>query len=312
MAVVAQVQIVTRSEERRRSWGAALAAAGLGVIGPSDMSPDALPDVVLTDLPFSAQESDAAAPPAQGGMVYVASASDILPGKYEGTGPFVDLEGPPRVALPADASVREIVLACQLLAPIVRLRRSQRDATERETRWKRLADTDPLTGLMNRRAFTEQLLSFLRSAGGAQSCCLALLDLDRFKPVNDEIGHSAGDALLRQVAERLTAGVRKGDLVCRLGGDEFALALFGAPPDIAGKLVERLRQAVGGEDAEAGYRIAASAGWAMLPIAAETNAAQGTIHSDHQAETLYQQAFEAADANLRAAKSAGRNQTIPC
>jgi diguanylate cyclase (GGDEF)-like protein len=112
-------------------------------------------------------------------------------------------------------------------------------------RWRhqigRLEDAayrDPLTGLANRQVFFDALEQERR--GGAVLYC----DLDRFKPVNDALGHLAGDALLRQVAERLRSHVRSDDLVARLGGDEFAVLLRGASPDQATELTERLTNAL--------------------------------------------------------------------
>lgn len=105
-----------------------------------------------------------------------------------------------------------------------------------------LASHDPLTDLGNRR----QLMSSLRTALGARerqpetNACLLLVDLDRFKSINDSVGHSAGDEVLATVADRILATVRQGDLVVRLGGDEFALLLSGIRPDQVAGLCERL------------------------------------------------------------------------
>lgn len=90
----------------------------------------------------------------------------------------------------------------------------------------RLADTDALTGLMNRRSFTAALGRRLHlAARSGQAGALAYIDLDNFKPINDRLGHPAGDAALRAVAQLLRAEARASDLVARLGGDEFALWL---------------------------------------------------------------------------------------
>lgn len=103
------------------------------------------------------------------------------------------------------------------------------DFTERkraEDALRRQAMYDPLTDLPNRRLFMdrlEQAISFARRAGGSLS--VAFLNLDRFKLVNDTLGHAAGDALLRQVAQRLVGVMRPDDTVARLGGDEFTLIL---------------------------------------------------------------------------------------
>jgi diguanylate cyclase (GGDEF)-like protein len=93
---------------------------------------------------------------------------------------------------------------------------------------EKLAYLDVLTGLPNRRMFNEfagQLLN--QQATGQGYCALLMIDLDRFKHINDSFGHDAGDALLKETAARLVASVRKTDCVARLGGDEFAILLSG-------------------------------------------------------------------------------------
>lgn len=86
-----------------------------------------------------------------------------------------------------------------------------------------LANTDPLTGLPNRRALAERLEQEIERAGPAASFALALLDLDGFKPVNDQYGHACGDLLLCEVADRLRKACGVHALPARLGGDEFAI-----------------------------------------------------------------------------------------
>jgi len=103
------------------------------------------------------------------------------------------------------------------------------DLTEREAvekRLKRLAQYDGLTGLANRRLFTEVLATtVMRARQHGELSALMLLDLDRFKSINDSMGHEAGDELLSQVSSRLEGCFRDDDLVARLGGDEFAIVL---------------------------------------------------------------------------------------
>jgi len=109
--------------------------------------------------------------------------------------------------------------------------------TQQVQRLDEAAHRDALTGLANRKAFFDSL-----NAGG--SGAVLYCDLDRFKPVNDELGHRAGDELLRVVARRIQRCVRSDDIVARLGGDEFAVLCEGATPEQAADLAERIRVAI--------------------------------------------------------------------
>jgi diguanylate cyclase (GGDEF)-like protein len=101
------------------------------------------------------------------------------------------------------------------------------------------ARTDDLTGLRNRRAFVEAVDRRINDRRGSFS--VMLLDLDRFKEVNDSLGHIVGDQLLREVGLRLKARMRQGDVLARLGGDEFAIMLNNTSPEEARVIAERLR-----------------------------------------------------------------------
>lgn len=103
-----------------------------------------------------------------------------------------------------------------------------------------MAVTDQLTGLRNRRYVRRHLDSLLRTEAAA----VLILDIDRFKAINDTYGHNVGDAALREVAERLREQLRAVDVVARYGGEEFLAVLAGAQAQAAMLVAERLREAV--------------------------------------------------------------------
>ena len=114
----------------------------------------------------------------------------------------------------------------------VRIHGAKQDITREKDMWlglRRLAYSDPLTGLANRRAFEMQLSDLRRSLGdGCALGVLAIVDLDNLKPINDRFGHAAGDECLRQLAMRLETSLSDAAIVARIGGDEFALLLCSA------------------------------------------------------------------------------------
>jgi diguanylate cyclase (GGDEF)-like protein/PAS domain S-box-containing protein len=152
------------------------------------------------------------------------------------------------------------------------LRREQRAREQVE----RAASTDPLTGLLNRPAFSARLgeaLSRARASGRAVG--LLFLDLDCFKAVNDRYGHNTGDALLRAVGARLRRAAREGDLVARVGGDEFLLLVPDLDPETAADTAEavaaRARRCFADPFELLGreVRVRASVGLALFPAQAE-------------------------------------------
>jgi diguanylate cyclase (GGDEF)-like protein len=112
---------------------------------------------------------------------------------------------------------------------------------EREEEMARAALRDSLTGLLNRRGFEEAAQKFFPGASSQRRAALLYLDLDRFKPVNDTLGHEAGDELLRRLAGRIRRIVRAGDLAARLGGDEFAILLPGVDRETTVRIAGRLQ-----------------------------------------------------------------------
>ena len=153
------------------------------------------------------------------------------------------------------------------------------------------ANHDHLTGLMNRAAMEEKILDTVHSRPHGHA--LLYMDLDRFKHVNDNAGHAAGDHLLRQIAHVIRRNVRDRDLCARLGGDEFCVLLIDSGMDTAAQTAERIRDQVekfqlvwGGR----AYRVGTSIG-----VAASDSVQDG------------QSLLRLADAACYAAKNQGRN-----
>ncbi|OLN25451.1 GAF domain/GGDEF domain protein [Desulfovibrio sp. DV] len=121
-----------------------------------------------------------------------------------------------------------------------------------EAEIRRLAEIDHLTGLTNRRGFEAGFAKALAQAAVNHSwTSLALIDLDRFKAINDRLGHAAGDVVLVELGRILTREMGPDDLLARIGGDEFCVVMPRTPPEPAAALAERLRRAVAGHDWQA-------------------------------------------------------------
>lgn len=148
------------------------------------------------------------------------------------------------------------------------------------------AQTDPLTGLPNRRGFDARVP---RQAPGA----ILFLDLDHFKKVNDTYGHAIGDDVLCQAAKVISGELRRDDVVARFGGEEFVIWLPGATRDAAWNAGERLRQAIAGSVRVAEQPVTASIGLALC-----------------DAEDRREAVIARADAALYAAKNGGRNRVV--
>jgi diguanylate cyclase (GGDEF)-like protein/PAS domain S-box-containing protein len=125
------------------------------------------------------------------------------------------------------------------------------DARKRaESELRHLADHDPLSGLFNRRRFEQELeLELVHSHSGGSRAALLVLDVDRFKQINDRFGHATGDTVIARLGALLTKRLRSGDVVGRLGGDEFAVLLrrvdLAEARRVADELVELARTSLG-------------------------------------------------------------------
>ena len=163
---------------------------------------------------------------------------------------------------------------------------------------ERRASFDPLTGVLARAAMLERSAALVgRALAGAKGAALLMLDIDRFKAINDAHGHGVGHRVLKEVASRMAASCRSGDLLGRIGGEEF-LAVF---PDVteaeAAVIAERLREAVGRTPVADGLAVTISGGlMALAPGDAGLSLAD---------------AMARADAALYRAKQAGRNRIEP-
>lgn len=188
-----------------------------------------------------------------------------------------------------DAAERAV--AEQLAAQQVELRRRIAEAG-------RLALVDPLTGAANRRAFTGQ--------GDAQlgqwridstPFALGVLDIDRFKEVNDRFGHNVGDAVLKLIVDTLASQSRSGDVIARIGGEEFAILISQATPDVAFSVFERIRRTV--------EALSLPVGDDEVTVTASIGVT--TVGPD---DTELDDLFVRADAALYEAKAAGRNNVV--
>jgi diguanylate cyclase (GGDEF)-like protein len=168
-----------------------------------------------------------------------------------------------------------------------------------KARLEQLASTDPLTGLLNRRALMERLTAEIdRAARYGHELVLLMIDLDHFKLVNDTYGHMAGDDVLRDLSKVLVSEVRTVDIVARYGGEEFVVVLPEQPIEGGTAFAERVRERVAdaafcADDVSGGIRTTISVGIATYPI-------DNTQTSD--------ELIARADEALYRAKAAGRDR----
>lgn len=184
-------------------------------------------------------------------------------------------------------------------AVMVDLRARLRLEAERDASMARLANlahTDELTLLPNRRAFLDALERANASVRrDGQVACVAILDIDHFKRINDTLGHAAGDAVLREIALVIKRQLRDCDLVGRIGGEEFGILLSNSAPGNAGAAADRIRESVARATFDTG-----ETGPVQLTVSIGVSPLAGTLPADI--------AMKCADKALYVAKHEGRNR----
>jgi diguanylate cyclase (GGDEF)-like protein len=169
------------------------------------------------------------------------------------------------------------------------------DNAQIRARLEHQAQTDPLTGLYNHRAFHERLRRALANASRShEAVSILMLDIDDFKRVNDIYGHGAGDEILRSLAVSLKDSVRSSDVVYRLGGEEFAIVIVSRALEHAEQLAYRLVERVAAAEFEPAGRITISVGLA-----------RGPEHAMNPRELI-----ACAEAAMMTAKARGKNQIV--
>lgn len=156
------------------------------------------------------------------------------------------------------------------------------------------AHHDPLSGLLNRTAFLMRAKDVVNARATAQPASLVMIDLDRFKPINDTWGHAAGDAMLRAIASTLEQSVRNTDIVARLGGDEFAVLLPRCSRDQATVVSDKIRISI--------QSLTVPWNGSVLQVGASLGVS--CLHDRHGGVEAW---IADADAACYAAKHAGRN-----
>ena len=162
-----------------------------------------------------------------------------------------------------------------------------------------LAVIDALTGLHNRRYMEVHLKSLTDAAKtSGRPLSVVVVDVDKFKAINDTHGHDAGDNVLREVARRLQRNTRGIDLACRLGGEEFVIVMPDTGMERARQVGERVRECIAGEpfQADQGVEVAVTASVGVATLSGELDSFAGM--------------FKRADRALYAAKRGGRNRVV--
>ena len=197
------------------------------------------------------------------------------------------------LALPCDPA--ELLARAKAL---LRSKRSHDKIRKLQMTLEQMVVSDPLTGLHNRRYLMDRLTQEMqRTDRHGEPIAFAMLDLDSFKPINDQFGHVIGDKVLRAVGAAIAKSVRMSDIAARYGGDEFAIILPQTPAEGAMRVCERILRCVSDlrllDENGAPVKVTASMGLAYYP-AEDVETAEDLVHS--------------ADGALYGAKRSGKNR----
>jgi diguanylate cyclase (GGDEF)-like protein len=202
--------------------------------------------------------------------------------KVRAVAPRPPTRGRPAESAPAAVSRPASSEPMRLAAEVARLEAELAAMRTRVAELEAHADSDPLTGVMNRRGFERELkraAAYVQRYGG--NAGLVYLDLDGFKPVNDRFGHAAGDAVLAAVAAALVESVRASDMVARIGGDEFAVLLWNLSARDAQSKALALERAIAGTVVSwDGSRLAVGASSGVAELARDRDIADLVARAD--------------------------------
>jgi two-component system cell cycle response regulator len=213
-----------------------------------------------------------------------------------------------RVAKGLDLGANDYLLrpldAGELIARVRTQLRQKRHYQRMQQNYERslsLALVDPLTGAFNRRYLDAHMPKLLaRCTAAHKPLSLLIVDLDYFKKINDTHGHAAGDAVLKEIVNRITLGLRPSDLVARMGGEEFAVIMPETDLPAALNIAERLRKRIGEVPIES------AEGVPSITVTASIGAAIMSPEASESPDEL----FRRADAALYEAKNTGRNRIV--
>jgi diguanylate cyclase len=173
------------------------------------------------------------------------------------------------------------------------------------TRLKKLVYKDHLTKLLNRRGFEESINVYidqiknsksqnLRRGFIVNSLCLAIIDIDNFKDINDKYGHPVGDKVIKHLSRMSLKNTRKSDIVSRWGGEEIVIALVGSELEPAVELIENLQKQIKNSNFKPNYTFSA-----------------GVASIDKKINS-FKKLYDCADRALYEAKRSGKNKVLPC